>query len=355
MYKNRIDKLKIEMSKNNIEGVLLFGDANRNYFSGFTGEESYSLIMNDSNYFFTDSRYIEQANIEVKDYINIEYKGDFIEYICNFIKEHKIKKLGVEENILTLSIYKAITGKIDVELYPIENIISEIRIIKDKKEIETIKHAASLADKAFEHILNYIKAGVSEKDIALELEFYLKKIGASDLSFKTIAASGERSSLPHGAATEKIVKAGEFLTLDFGCIYNNYCSDMTRTVAVSSISEKMIEVYNIVLTAQERALKEIKPDIKASYLDSIARDYIKEKGYGDYFGHGLGHGVGREIHEEPRISPKGDKILKSGMIITDEPGIYLNGKFGVRIEDLILVTDDGYEVLSKSPKDLIYV
>ncbi|MEG2338548.1 MAG: M24 family metallopeptidase, partial [Clostridium sp.] len=174
-------------------------------------------------------------------------------------------------------------------------------------------------------------------------------------SFSTIVASGERSALPHGVASDKVIENGDFVTLDFGCIYNGYCSDMTRTIVVGKASDKQREIYNLVLKANEEALKNIKPGIKCLELDKVARDIIIEGGYGECFGHGLGHGLGREIHEEPRVSPKGETILEEGMVITDEPGIYIEGFGGVRIEDLIVVTKDGYRVLSSSPKSLIEI
>ena len=196
---------------------------------------------------------------------------------------------------------------------------------------------------------------MTEREIGLELEFTMKKLGADALSFPSIIASGVRGALPHGQATDKIVSSGEMLTLDFGCVYEGYCSDMTRTIALGQPDDRMIEVYNVVLEAQEKALEAVKAGVTGAQLDKIARDIIKDNGYGEYFGHGLGHGVGRMVHEEPFISIRGDKPLREGMIITDEPGIYIPGIGGVRIEDLILVKEDGYELLSNSPKELICI
>jgi len=213
--------------------------------------------------------------------------------------------------------------------------------------------AARIADKAFNRICKLIKPGITERDIALELEFYMKKLGATSTSFTSIVASGERSALPHGTATDKKIKEGEFLTLDFGCVYNGYCSDMTRTVVIGKANERQREIYSVVLEAQEKALKYIKPGVKGCDVDRVARDIIKEKGFGQYFGHGLGHSLGLEIHESPRLSPTSNDILQEGMVVTDEPGIYIPDFGGVRIEDLVLVTATGFEVLSNSPKELI--
>lgn len=353
MYKKRIEKLRENMSAKGIESFLVISDPNRNYLSGFTGNESFALITKEEAFFITDSRYTEQAEMQVKDYQILQYKGKIIDFISDLVNSKGIKNIALEEGIVTLSFYQELKGKYTGEILSGQKEIEDIRIIKSKDEAEKIKKAASIADSGFSHMLNFIKEGMTEREIALELEFFMKKQGASGLSFETIAASGFRSSLPHGAASGKKIEKGEFLTLDFGCIYQDYCSDMTRTVAIGEVSPKMKDIYNIVLEANRKALKAIKPGAVCKDVDAVARGYIEAMGYGANFGHGLGHGVGREIHEAPRLSPMCDVILKSGMVVTDEPGIYLPGEFGVRIEDLVLVTDEGFEVLSKSPRELI--
>lgn len=355
MFKTRIENLRKEMTKRGIDGVLLVGDFNRNYMSGFTGDESFSVITLDKAIFITDSRFTEQANQQVKDYEIREYKGIFSDFLKNLVEELNIKKLGFEEDIISFGTYSEYKNKINAELIPLNGMIEGLRIIKDEKEIENIKGAASIADKAFSHMLKFIKSGMTEREIGLELEFFMKKQGAKDLSFPSIVASGVRSCLPHGQATDKVVKNGEFLTLDFGCVFNEYCSDMTRTIVVGEPSDKMREIYDTVLNANKNALLAIKEGVTGFEVDKVARDYIEKRGYGKYFGHGLGHGVGRYIHEGPRLSPLSKKVLKAGMIVTDEPGIYIPDFGGVRIEDLILVTKDGCEVLSKSPKELICI
>lgn len=355
MFQNRLKSLRESMSLKGLDGVLVIGDPNRNYLSGFTGDESFIIITGDKALFITDSRYTEQAKNEVEDYEILEYKGSFPDFFADVVKKFNIKKIGFEDNVVSYELYTKLANKIEAELVAMKGIIEDIRLIKDNSEVESIKKAAAIADKAFSHMLNFIKAGMSEREIGLELEFTMKKLGAKDLSFPSIVASGLRSALPHGRATDKIIKKGELLTLDFGCIFEEYCSDMTRTVAIGEIDDKLKDIYNVVLQAQENVLKFIKPGEKANKVDSIAREYISKKGYGSYFGHGLGHGVGREIHEAPRLSPMSETILKDGMIVTDEPGIYIPSIGGVRIEDLVLVTKDGCETLSKSPKELIYL
>ncbi|WP_010238040.1 M24 family metallopeptidase [Clostridium arbusti] len=353
MFEDRIKKLRKSMELRGLDAVLVIGDPNRNYLSGFTGDESFSIITEEKALFITDSRYTQQAKNEVKDYEVLEYKGAFPDFFSDTIKKLNVKKVGFEDNVVSYNLFSQFSSKTEAELIPMGGIIEEIRLIKDEGEIKSIRNAASIADKAFSHMLKFIKAGMSEKEIGLELEFTMKKLGAKDLSFPSIVASGVRSSLPHGKATDKIVEKGDFLTLDFGCIFEEYCSDMTRTVAIGEPNDKLKEIYNVVLKAQEDVLKFIKPALNTKDVDSVARDYITKKGYGSYFGHGLGHGVGREIHEAPRLSPMSDVVLKEGMIVTDEPGIYIPNFGGVRIEDLVLVTKDGCEALSKSPKNLI--
>lgn len=355
MYSERINKLRGLMKQKGLDGVLLIGDYNRNYMSGFTGDESFAVITLEKAIFITDSRFTEQAKQQVKDFEVQEYRKNIIDFLKELLLKLNVSKLGFEEDVMSYSDFTKYNEKLECELVPLDGMVESLRLIKDKNEIETIKGAASIADKSFEHMLGFIKPGMTEREIGLELEFCMKKSGAKDLSFPSIVASGIRSCLPHGQATEKVVENGDFLTLDFGCIYHDYCSDMTRTVAIGQPNDKMKEIYNVVLQAQLSALKAIKEGVTGAYVDKIGRDYIAEKGYGKYFGHGLGHGVGRYIHEAPRLSPMGNTVLKAGMIVTDEPGIYIPDFGGVRIEDLILVTKDGCEVLSNSPKELIVI
>lgn len=357
MFKARLEKLRTDMEKKGFDGVFLIGDANRNYMSGFTGDESFSLITKDKAFFITDSRFTEQARMQVKDYECMEYSKNcsIYEFVADLAKENDLGKIGFEENIMSFSTYSQYKNKMECEFVPLNGLVEEIRIIKDQFEIEQIRKAQAIADKAFEHMLDFIKPGMTEREIGLELEFAMKKMGATALSFPSIIASGVRSSLPHGQATDKVVENGDFLTLDFGAVYNGYCSDMTRTIVIGKPTDKMVEIYNVVLEAEERALKAMKPGARCIDMDAVARDYIKEKGYGEYFGHSLGHGVGREIHEAPSVGYKNESKLKAGMVVTDEPGIYVPNFGGVRIEDLVLITEDGCEAISKSPKNLISI
>lgn len=350
--KERLKSLREYLIENKIDACIIYKPQNRRYLSGFTGSAGYVVITKEKNLFITDFRYVEQASAQCIDFEIVKHTDDRTVY--DILNALEIKSLGFEEEYVTYSQHKDFSDKLDnINLIPLKGLINKLRMIKSQEEIENIKRAAQIADKTFEHICTILKPGISEREVALEIEFFMKKNGASGTSFESIVASGKRSSLPHGIASEKTIEDGDFVTLDFGCIYNGYCSDMTRTVVIGKASAKQKEIYNTVLNAQEEALKYIKPGVKGFEVDKIARDIIKDSGYGDYFGHGLGHAVGMEIHEAPRLSPAGKDELKVNMVVTDEPGIYVPDFGGVRIEDLVVVTENGCEILSKSPKKLL--
>ncbi|MBF8982648.1 aminopeptidase P family protein [Lutibacter sp. B2] len=351
MYR-RISKFKEILKEKKLDGGIIYKPENRRYMSGFTGSSGYVLITADKTFFITDFRYIEQSKSECKEYEIIEHNDKHTIY--SILNDLNLNSLGFEEDFVTYNQYKEFKEKLNkTKLIPLDGAISSLRIIKYEDEVASIEKAASIADDAFKHICGYIKPGITEKEVAIELEFYMKRKGASATSFDTIVASGVRSSLPHGIASDKVIQNGDFITMDFGCIYNGYCSDMTRTVVLGKASDKQKEIYNIVLEAQTKALEAIKPERDCVEIDKVARDIIKSKGFGEYFGHGLGHGVGLEVHENPRLSPTSKDLLKPGMVVTDEPGIYIPDFGGVRIEDLVLVTQTNHKVLSKSPKELI--
>jgi len=350
----RIEKLKNKALSNKDEAILISKPANRVYYAYFTGTAGYIYVDKKDCFFLTDSRYMEQARRQCSGFEIVELNNDLTIY--DFIKDKKLKRLFVEENTITMSQYIKLKESLKNGLVlGLEAIIGKQRMVKDAIEIENIGRAAKIADKAFSHILEFIRPGLTEKEIALELELFMRKGGAEGLSFETIVASGIRSSMPHGAPTDKRLEKGEFITMDFGCVVEGYCSDMTRTIHLGPAKEEEKKLYGIVLKAQLKAMEYIRAGSCANSVDRIARDIIIDNGYGSYFGHGLGHGVGLEIHEEPFLSPKGDEILRSGMVLTDEPGIYLPGKFGVRIEDLLLVKEKGCEILSNSTKEFIEI
>ncbi|WP_304942757.1 M24 family metallopeptidase [Vallitalea guaymasensis] len=353
----RLQKLENSLDDLQIDAVLIRDSYNRRYLSGFTGSNAYLYISKNTKKLLTDFRYIEQANKQSPNFDIIDYtKFGLLKILNDIIDKDNAKTIGFEDE--TISYKEFITyekGLKNVELLPIGDTVEKIRMIKDEEELRCIQKAASIGDLAYEHILKFVKPGVTEKEVALEIETCMKKNGAENLSFDTIVASGLNSSKPHAEPSDKKIEEGDFVTLDFGCIYKGYCSDMTRTFVVGKASEKQKEIYNIVLEAQLKAIEAVKAGCVGKDIDKIARDIITDKGYGDNFGHGLGHSVGLFIHEEPRFSYSDENVFTENMVVTVEPGIYVPGFGGVRIEDLVCVTKDGIINFVSSPKQLIEV
>ncbi len=339
---------KLAKGLNPGEAYYISSFANIFYYSGFKSEDARLLITPNELILLTDSRYRVQAKLQSPEF----EVADIADY--GIIERLGIKRIGFEESNLTVAELAKI-NKRNISVFPAGKTISAPREIKDEGEISRIKSAEELGDAAFSHVLGLIKPGMTEREIAFEIEFFMRKNGAEALSFETIAASGERSCMPHGVATDKQIKRGELLTLDFGCILDGYCSDMTRTVAIGEIGEREKGIYDTVLLAQKTALDNIKSGMKCSDADAFARDVIKNAGYGDNFGHSLGHSVGIEIHENPNLSPKSDRVLLPGNVVTVEPGIYIDGFCGVRIEDLVVIGEKNTVNLTKSEKELIII
>ncbi|GKW44378.1 Xaa-Pro peptidase family protein [Planococcus sp. NCCP-2050] len=352
MAKLKLQKLRNEMAKQNIEALLVTSSYNLRYITNFTGSAGLALVTKEQAFFITDFRYTEQASEQVTEFEVVQAKTNLLEEAAGKAKELGIKSLAFEQDYVTYSSYLQYQEKMAAELKPVSGLIEKIRMIKTPEEVEILKAAAKIADDAFEHICGFIKAGQTELEISNELEFFMRKQGATSSSFDTIVASGLRSALPHGVATDKVVEQGDMITLDYGALYNGYISDITRTVAVGEPSEKMKEIYQIVLDAQVLGVEKIGPGMTGIEADAIARDYIKSKGYGEAFGHSTGHGIGLEVHEGPGLSFKSQTVLEPGMAVTVEPGIYLPGIGGVRIEDDILITESGNVRLTNSTKEL---
>lgn len=349
----RLTRLRSMLQQEGIDGLLLTNSYNRTYMTGFTGTAGVVLISAARALFITDFRYVEQAQKQAAGYEIIQHTGPITEEVAKRAKELGIKKLGFEQDTLTYSEYRMYGDKAEAELVPVSGLVEKLRLIKTDAEIKILKEAAQIADAAFTHILSFIRPGVSELAVSNELEFFVRKQGAASSSFDIIVASGHRSALPHGVASEKLIETGEFVTLDFGAYYKGYCSDITRTIAVGEPSQDLKEIYDVVLEAQLRGLRGIRAGITGKEADALTRDYITEKGYGQYFGHSTGHGIGLEIHEGPGLSFRSDTVLEPGMAVTVEPGIYIAGLGGVRIEDDVIVTKEGNEILTHSPKELI--
>lgn len=356
MIQQRIAKLRSQLKEYQVEGILVTDPYNRRYITGFTGTAGIPLITTDETLFITDFRYVEQAAEQAKEYQIIEHKGTIGQKLAEILEKKKISRLGFEQHHLTYATYQDYSKQFSkTKLVPLPNLLIRQRMIKDEQEIELIRQAVKIVDQAFEYIVGIIKPGMKEVEVALELEYYMRKLGAQASAFDIIVASGARSALPHGVASSKVIEPGDFVTLDFGAVYQGYCSDITRTIAVGNPPQKLKDIYAICLEAQERGVTHIKPGLTGREADAICRDYITEHGYGAHFGHSTGHGLGLEVHEFPRLSHQVEERLQPGMVVTVEPGIYISGLGGVRIEDDLLLTEAGNEVLTRSPKELIII
>ncbi|AFH61948.1 M24 family metallopeptidase [Paenibacillus caseinilyticus] len=351
---DRVHRLRELLDEKGIPALFITNATNRTYMTGFTGSSGYVLITASRAVLLTDFRYMTQAPQQAAGYEVVEHAPKVAETVKDILAREGITRLGFEASDLSFSAYRSYAeGLSPVELLPTEGLVETLRMVKDETELAVMQEAADLADRTFTHILDFLKPGVKELDIALEIEMFVRRNGAASTSFETIVASGERSALPHGKASEKLIGNNEFIKLDYGAYYKGYCSDITRTVVLGTPSDKHREIYGIVLEAQMAALEAIRPGMTGREADAVARDIITKYGYGDHFGHGLGHGLGMEVHESPRLSKLGDTVLKPGMTVTVEPGIYLPGFGGVRIEDDIVITDQGNRRLTHSGKDLI--
>jgi len=323
----------------NCDAVLISSPENMRYIAGFTGE-GYVVISNNERYIFTDSRYSEKADEETEGYIVSE--GNVFEYL------EKFDTVGVEEKHITC----LIADKIKNKVYK-SKLLDSMRMVKTPEEIEKIRIAEEIACRSFEKVLEYVSVGVRECDIAREFEYIMKKEGAQGPAFETIVISGKKTSLPHGVPSDKKLEKGDLVTMDFGCLYEGYRSDVTRTFCIGKADEKQREIYEIVKEAQQVGLDTIMSGITGRDADAVARKVIEDRGYGEYFRHALGHGVGLAIHELPNLSPRCEILLKPGMIVTCEPGIYIPDFGGVRIEDTVVVTENGIENLCRLSKDLL--
>ncbi len=348
----KLTKLRELLVEKELDALFVTSGYNRRYMTGFTGTAGVAIISNDDAVFITDFRYMEQAADQIKDFRIVQHEKTIIEEVALQVEQMKVQRLGFEKEDLTFGMYELYKSKVTAELIPTAGLVEKLRIIKTPEELEVLKQAAKIADDAFTHICGFIKAGMTELEVANELEFFMRKQGATSSSFDTIVASGIRGALPHGVATDKKIETGELVTLDYGALYNGYISDITRTVAVGEPSEKMREIYEITLAAQKLAVEGIKPGMTGIQADAIARDYIASKGYGEAFGHSTGHGIGLEVHEAPGLSFRSETVLEPNMTVTAEPGIYLPGIGGVRIEDDLVITENGCERLTHCTKEL---
>uniref|UniRef100_A0A7C3MIU4 Aminopeptidase P family protein n=1 Tax=Dictyoglomus thermophilum TaxID=14 RepID=A0A7C3MIU4_DICTH len=354
----RLREIQNKLNKEKIDGIVISSIVNIRYLTGFTGSTAELVLLKEGGYILVDSRYWEQVHQEVDMVEPVLINGDvnLFSFLKDLSKKEDFKRIAFEGQSFNYFKYKKlIESLLNIELIPVENWVEEMRMVKDDNEIEKIKTALKIAEEAFEEVLEIIKPGISERDLAIELEYQMAKKGSEKIAFDTIVASGPRAALPHGKASNKKIYGNEFIVFDFGAVYKGYHSDITRTVYIGNPTEEELLIYNIVLEAQKRAEEVIEEGIESSFVDKVSRDIIQENGYGNYFGHGLGHGIGLEIHELPRLSPKGNWVLKKNMVVTVEPGIYIPGRFGVRIEDMVVVEEEKATILNSFTNELIII
>ncbi len=349
---DRIRDIVQVLEENNIDALLVSKQENVRYFSGFTGDSTVLFIMPDAQYLITDARYTEQAEQEAPAYTVITHSGMFWEGLLPLWKDRQRQVLGYERTEISHALY----CNLEEQLQPEKMVgvaLDGLRMIKSSEEISYLETACQIADEAFAELLPEIRPGVTERYLQGYLEWNMLKRGAEEKSFDTIVASGRRSSLPHGTATDKQIEKGDFITFDFGAVYKGYHSDITRTVVVGQPTEEQKQLYDRVLHAQCLGVESVRPGLSGKDVDQIVRQYFKEQSCDEYFIHSLGHGIGLEIHELPVLSPKSTAILASGMVVTVEPGLYIPNFGGVRIEDSVLVTEKGCRILTKTTKELL--
>ncbi len=350
----RIEAVLKEMARQDLDQFVVSNVFNVRYLSGFSGSTAMMLLRRDRSTLVTDFRYKEQAKAEVFRGVEVEIDTrEALKAVCEMLGDLK-GKTGFEAGTLTYSAYEKLKAAAG-EAVATEGLIEDLREVKDENEIVSLKKAAKIADDVFSDIVKEIRAGMTEVDIAARIDYLLRLKSSEVPAFKTIVASGEHSSLPHASPTMRVVRQGDLVKMDFGAIWDGYCSDITRTVVAGRASDKVREIYGIVLEAQKSAIEGIRAGARCSDIDGLARQRIEAEGYGENFGHGLGHGIGLEVHEGPRLSKKSEGTLAAGMVTTVEPGIYIPGWGGVRIEDDVVVREDGCDVLTGASKELMEV
>lgn len=355
----KINRLREKFHELGIDGMMVIHPVNRLYMSGFTGSNGVLLITETEAKLITDYRYVEQAQNQSEDYEIVlhaghtGHKGKIFEEVVVQVKEMKISKLGFEQEHLSYGLFSRNQPLLTAELIPTKDVIENLRMIKTADEIKKLRVAAEITDKAYVHILNYVRASVSELDVAEELEAFIKKHGCTSTSFSPIVASGYRASLPHGRASDKIIEKGDMITIDFGANYEGYWADISRVVSVGEPVPELRKIHDVVLNSFENCVAGLRPGLTDQEVDYLMRENIIKHGFNEQSGTGTGHGIGLEVHEAPLFSVLKDKVLEKDMVITVEPGIYLKGLGGVRVEDVILITENGREVLTPSTKELI--
>ena len=338
-----------------VDGLLLTSRYSRYYCAEYDIAEGVAIVSKPGCRYFTDSRYIEAAENGIKDFevLEMNHENTYDQRINTAIADFGLQTLGYEEEYLTVAELQFYEKTLNAKLVPYNAPIHQFRGAKEEWELELMRKAQDITDLAFSEVLTRIKAGMTEKQLQAELIYCMLKNGADGPAFSPIVVSGPKTSLPHGVPGDRVIQEGEFITMDFGALYQGYCADMTRTVAVGYATDEMQEVYNTVLQAQLAGIEAAKAGVMGKTVDNTARKVIEDAGYGKFFGHGFGHSVGLEIHEKPNCGRYSEDVMVENCVASAEPGIYIPGKFGVRIEDVVIVTPDGCEDITHSPKDLI--
>ncbi len=352
----RIARLRESLKAHDIDALLVIRPENRRYMTGFTGSSGFVLISEDHAVLLTDFRYVEQATSQAPDFRIVKHGVKMVDTLREVLAEMGARALGFEKDVVTYKQHETFASELEgVKLVPLEGLVEKLRMVKDEAEIEKIQRAEALGDAAFSHIIKVMRPGMTEIEVALEMEWFMRRNCAERLGFDIIVASGPNGAMPHAVATDRRLVPGELVVLDFGAVVDGYRGDTTRTVALGRAPDDGRRIYDIVLRAQQAALDGITAGMKGDEAHAIAQRIIDEAGYGEHFGHGLGHGVGLAVHEEPRLAPSSSAELAPGMVVSVEPGIYLPGKLGVRIEDLVVVDEKGVRNLTRSPRQLIEV
>ena len=353
---NNIRRIQAKLKEKELDAILITDEKNQRYAAGFPFTDGLVLVTRTEAFLLTDSRYIEAAGKTVPDFVQTMLFGrekKLIPMLIELLKEKSIEKLGAEEQKLSYAMYRRYETLLGMELIPAQCVFDELRPSKTDEETAAMIEAQRIAERALDDVLGIIKPGMAEREIAAEINYRMMKYGAEGNSFDTICVCGKKTSMPHGVPGDEKVQAGDFITMDFGCLKHGYCSDMTRTVAVGFATEEMKKVYGIVLEAQLAGIAAARAGVTGGSIDAAARKVIDDAGYGEYFGHSFGHSLGLDIHELPGAVPGSEVIMPAGAVVSAEPGIYIPGSFGVRIEDVMILRDGGCEDITKAPKQLI--
>ena len=355
---NNIARIRQQLVERDLDAILIMDEKNQRYAAGFPFTDGAVLVGREKAWLITDSRYVEAAEKTVPDFVTVQ-QFDRSRRLLSILKEDlaeaKVQRLGAEEQKLSHSQYVNLERALGMELLPAQELLTTLRASKNEEEIESLIRAQRISEKALEEVLQIIKPGMTEREVMAELVYHMLKNGSEGNSFDPIVVTGKNTSMPHGVPGDTVIREGDFVTMDFGSLKNGYCSDMTRTVAVGHATEEMEKIYYTVLEAQLAGIAAARSGIPGKVIDRAARDVIEKAGYGPYFGHGFGHSLGLDIHEPPMAGPTGEALMAEGDVCSAEPGIYLPGKFGVRIEDVMVLRADGAEVITKAPKKELIV